>query len=269
MHERDGIIESEKDKENNYMKNNDTTENQEIIQRLKTAPQLFALISGCTKAPYVVCNQETFDDEIFLFFHSEDAQKEAKRLEEDKIPVKVAKLESKQMLMFYTSLYTMGINALMVKEGENECLIQLSDFVRRNTPPQEPDGNIWVENPALHLTSLYYMQELRREPGQEAHPQLQEWQEEISNYFAKGSFIVPVQREGTGIPVIKLNDQEVYQAIFTDIMEFQKFNQENQLRPIVVTADKIPQVLVAEARGVLLNPMGVRMPLQIKKAEQQ
>ena len=48
-------------------------------------------------------------------------------------------------------------------------------------------------------------------------------------------------------------------------MEFQKFNRENQLRPLVITADKIPQILVAEAVGVLLNPMGVRMPLQIKK----
>ena len=57
----------------------------------------------------------------------------------------------------------------------------------------------------------------------------------------------------------------MYQAIFTDIMEFQKFNRENQLRPLVITADKIPQILVAEAVGVLLNPMGVRMPLQIKK----
>lgn len=250
------------------MKNNENTGNQEIIQRLKSAPQLFALISGCTKAPYVVCNQETFDDEIFLFFDAKDAEKEAKRLQEEKIPVKIAKLESKQMLIFYTSLYTMGINALMVIEGESQCLVQLSDFVRRNTPPQEPDGKIWVENPALHLTSLYYMQELRREQGQEPHPQLSGWQEEISNYFAKGSFIVPIQREGSGIPVIKLNDQEVYQAIFTDIMEFQKFNQENQLRPIVVEAGKIPQVLVAEANGVLLNPAGVRMPLQVKRAEQ-
>ncbi len=57
----------------------------------------------------------------------------------------------------------------------------------------------------------------------------------------------------------------MYQAIFTDFMEFQKFNRENQLRPLVITADKIPQILVAEAVGVLLNPMGVRMPLQIKK----
>lgn len=251
------------------MKNNENTGNQEIIQRLKDAPELFVLISGCTKAPYVECNAETFDDEILMFFTAEDAEKEAKRLVEEKIPVKIVKLENKQMLFFYTSLYTMGINALMIKEGEKDTLIQLHDFVRRNTPPQEPDGKIWVENPALHLTSLYYMQELRKQPGQEANPQLKEWQEEIANYFGKGSFIVAVQKEGTGIPVIKLSDEEVYQALFTDIMEFQKFNQENQLRPIVVTAAKIPEILVPEAKGVLLNPMGVRMPLQVNRPAKQ
>jgi len=254
-----------KEEEKNYMNDNKSTGNQEVIQRLKSAEALYVLISGCTKEPYIVCDPESFDDETYMFFTPEDAQAKAGELAGGNIDVKVAKLEDRQMLMFYTSLYTMGVNALAVTEGAEERHIQLADFVRRDRPVQDPEGKMWVENPELHLTALYYMQELRKQPAQENSPQLREWQEEISNYFAKGSFIVPVQKEGNGIPVIKLNDQEVYQAIFTDIMEFQKFNRENQLRPLVITADKIPQILVAEAVGVLLNPMGVRMPLQIKK----
>ena len=64
-------------------------------------------------------------------------------------------------------------------------------------------------------------------------------------------------------------NEQLFQAIFTDILEFQKFNREGRLRPLVVTADKIPQIMTEEAKGVILNPMGVRMPLQIKKASGQ
>ena len=251
------------------MKPNETTGKQEIMYRLKNAGELYVLLSMCTGEPYVVCDQETYDDEIIVFFDGQAAIKESKEQTEAGIPVRPMKLENRQFLMFYTSLYTLGVNALLVKDGGRDCLIQLQDFVKRNNQQgQESGEKIWVENPSLHLTMLYYMQELRRKPGQENLPQIKEWQDEISNYFSKGSFIAAVQKEGNGIPVVKLNDKEVYQAIFTDIMEFQKFNKENQLRPIVVTADKIPQILVAEATGVLLNPMGVRMPLQVKRAKQ-
>lgn len=246
------------------MNENKTAESKEVIQRLKSAESLYILISGCTREPFIICDPETFDDETYMFFSLEDAQAKAGELAEDKIPVNAARMESGQMLMFYTCLNAMGVNALLVKEGEKEWSVQLSDFVRRDRPAPETDTHLWVENPELHLASLYYMQELRRESGRD-NPKLAEWQEEIANYFARGSYIVPVQKEGDGIPVVKLNDGQVYQAVFTDIIQYGKFSSENELRPVVVTADKIPQILVKEASGVLLNPMGIRMPLEVKK----
>ena len=240
------------------MKPNETTGKQEIMNRLKTSGELYVLLSMCTGEPYVVCDQETYDDEIIVFFDAQAAIKEAKEQTEAGTPVKPMKLENKQFLMFYTSLYTLGVNALLVKDGEKDCLIQLQDFVKRNKQQgQESGEKIWVENPSLHLTMLYYMQELRRKPGQESLPQIKEWQDEITSDFSKGSYIVPAENE------------QLFQAIFTDILEFQKFNREGRLRPLVVTADKIPQIMTEEAKGVILNPMGVRMPLQIKKASGQ
>ena len=250
------------------MKPNEATGNQEIMHRLKNAGELYVLLSLCTGEPYVVCDQETYDDEIIVFFDSQAAIKEAKEQTEAGRPVRPMKLENKQFLLFYTSLYTMGINALLVSEGDTQTLIQLADFVRRNKPEQDPEGKLWVENPALHLTALYYMQETRKQPGQEENPQIKEWQDEISNDFSKGSFIIPVEKEGKGLAAVKVNEQ-LFQAIFTDILEFQKFNREGKLRPLVVTADKIPQIMTEEAKGVILNPMGVRMPLQIKRTAGQ
>ena len=52
----------------------------ELLMRLGHDADIFALISLCTREPYVVCDEETFDDEVFLFLDEEEAKKEAARL---------------------------------------------------------------------------------------------------------------------------------------------------------------------------------------------
>ena len=48
----------------------------ELLMRLGHDADIFALISLCTREPYVVCDEETFDDEVFLFLDEEEAKKE-------------------------------------------------------------------------------------------------------------------------------------------------------------------------------------------------
>lgn len=237
----------------------------ELLKDLRDASEAYVLMSVCTKAPYVVCDKETFDDEVFLFFSGEEAKEEAKRLVGEKIPVGVARIEQKQMLLFYTSLYTMGVNALHIIRDGQEYEVQLENFVKRSEPEKQPDGKVWVENPSLHLTSLYYMQELRRQPGRENDPELREMQEEIAANFGKGRYIAAVQKEGNGVPLVKLKNGDQYQPIFTDILEFQRFNRENSMRPVVVEAKNLPKLLPPQVKGILLNPTGVNMPLMLRR----
>ena len=238
---------------------------QGLLERLRTAPELYALLSVCTKEPYVVCDPESFDDETALFFHMDDAKKEAERLAAEKIPVSVMKMENQQMLTFYTSLYTMGINALLVCEGEEKTVVQLADFVRRKKNEEIPEGKVWVENPALHLTALYFLQEARRRLAQEMSEETKGMQEELLAHFTKGKYIFPIRKDGKGVPLARLGNGDTYQPIFTDILEFQKFNKEDQLKGVVVDAAKIPQVLSSEAKGVLLNIMSINLPLPIRR----
>lgn len=235
----------------------------DMLRRMKEGDALYVLVSICTKCPYVVCNPETFDDEIFVYFDMEDAKKEWERLRQEKIPVNVAKLEKQQFLYFYTSLYTMGINAIIIREGENELLVQLNEVVMRADPKDQPEGHVWIENPQLHLTALYLMQEVRRNPEAIKSKEMKDLQEEIGADFTKGKYIQPVQKEGNGIPLLKMAQEEKYQPIFTDILEFQKFNKGGQLRPLVIEAAKVPQVLAPEACGVVINPLGVNLPMKI------
>lgn len=250
-------------------KQGEELDNEGLVKRLRECRRLYVLMSPLTKEPYVVCDPETFDDQVLVFFEQEAAEKEEKRLNNQKIPVHAVKLESGQLLYFYTGLYTMGVNALFVGDAGNGQRIQLMDFVRRKGPEEGPDqnGNVWVENPSLHLTVLYYAQEARRKPESEAEKEFMELREEIETHFREGSFILAIQKEGPGIPLVKLKNGQVYQAAFTDILEFQKFDRNDQLRPVVVPADQISQALAKDADGIVLNPMGVNLPLAVSRGE--
>ena len=142
-------------------------------------------------------------------------------------------------------------------------MIQLTEFVRRKDPEESKNGKVWVENPELHLTMLYYMQDLRRQPNQEITPELNDLQEEIGAHFTKGRYIVPLPEEGNGIPLVKLKSGDIFQPIFTDVWEFQKFhkNPEVKLRMAPIEFKGLLGALVPQAKGFVLNPNGVNLIL--------
>ena len=238
---------------------------QAVLRKLRESEVLFVLLSACTKEPYVNCDQETFDDEIWMYTDLEEAKEAAKKLLGEKIPVGVVKIEKANLLMFYTSLYTMGVNAILVHEKGAKCRIQLTEFVKRRDPSEQPEGKTWVENPELHLTSLYYMQELRRHQNPEMTPRLLELQEEIGADFSKGRYIAALPQEEKGIPLIKMKNEDTFQPLFTDILEFQRFNRSKKFRAVLVEASKVSQILPAEAKGIVLNPLGVNLVLNVKR----
>ena len=53
----------------NETKQTNTNEQEPDIfaQKLREADSLYAILSGCTKEPYVYCDPETMDDAILLF----------------------------------------------------------------------------------------------------------------------------------------------------------------------------------------------------------
>ena len=213
---------------------------QQVLNQLRNAKEIYVIMSLCTRMPYVVCDKETFDDEVLIYFTEEDVKREGKRLVEEKIPVQIAKVDANQL------------PELVSRPGQN----------KPDTP--EDEKKTWIENPSLHLTALYFMQELRRQKFETMPEELKEMQEEILADFTKGTYITAFQ-EGSGVPLLKQKNGDAYQPIFTDIIEFGKFNAKNQFKAIAVTANKIPSILVKEAKGVVVNPFGVNLQMPITK----
>lgn len=239
----------------------------ELLKRLTNAEsEFFVVMSACTKLPYIVCDEETYDDEVLVFFEEPEVRAEFERLMKENIPVNVTKLTTKQMLFFFTSLFTMGVNALLVHHGGEKTIIQLTDIVKKKDKDQMPEGANWVENPELHLTALYLAQTLRAPAKADITEKVRDLQEELAAYFRQGKFIFGMLQEGQGTPLIKLKDGKVYQPMFTDILEFQRFNKENKFRPVVVDGINLQKVLPKEANGIILNMMSLALPMMIGQA---
>lgn len=240
----------------------------EVFKTLQTAKELYVIMSACTKMPFVFCDPETCDDEVFLYETEDDIKREAKRFLDDKQPVQIAKIENKTFLTFYGSLFTMGVNCIVLNGYmEKEVRVQVAEMVKKpgsNNPEKTP----WIENPSFHLTALYFMQEVRRQKLTEIPEDLKEMLNEIQVNYERGTFLMAYSDQN-GVPLVKLPNGDAYQPIFTDLYEFKKFNGNNQFKAAAVAATKIPNLLAKEAKGVIANPFGVGFQIPIIKKQEQ
>ncbi len=253
-----------------------------VAEMLRKAEQIYIIFSKCTKMPYVICDADTYDDEIFLYL-SEDAAKEAaKKLLEDQEPVQAMKIEKKDFVAFYVSLIPMGVNCVLVNQdhsGERQtateaepCVlegipIQLDEIIRRNEPEE---GKVLIENPQLHLTALYFMQKVRKLPQIDFTEELKSLHEEMMVHYQRGRYIIPV-KENAGTLMMKQKNGQIFQPVFTDIQEYRKFismHHEENVKTAVLSAERIAEILAPEAAGVVVNPLGVNLQLQIKRGKQ-
>ena len=243
-----------------------TEEKKNVLMKLRNAEAIYVLMSDFTRMPFVECDEETFDDEVFLYFHEEDAKKEAQKRGESGDKVHVAKFLKQFLLPFYTGFYPMGVNCLVVDKGtENETSVQLSELIVRNEKEAEKQGRPIVENQELHLTALYFMQKMRALGEPKLTEELRELNEEMMAHYARGKYIIGVT-EKNAVPILRQKDGKVLQPIFTDVQEFMKFqsmNKNEKLKTAVVEAAKLQGLVSKEVFGIAVNPFGVNLVLQL------
>ena len=93
----------------NEEKNMAVLEKKELLLKMRNVPELYVLMSVCTKQPYVVCDPETFDDEILMFFTEEEAREKGKALLEERDPCFDCEGGGKaEAPVFHKPLYTGG-----------------------------------------------------------------------------------------------------------------------------------------------------------------
>ncbi|MEE1242683.1 MAG: SseB family protein [Frisingicoccus sp.] len=240
-----------------------------VMQKLQQASEIYMILSNYTRMPFVMCDPETFEDEILVYFEKQDADVRAKELTDSGNPTAVTRIENKAFLSIYAGLYPMGIDCICVDQGkDSETHVHLEELVRRQDQKTLPNGQMIIENPALHLTALYFMQEFRKKERTELTEELQEMQEELLAHYSKGTFLVALKADGKGIVIIKNKQGMPLLPIFTDMPEFHKFqlaNPKEKFGTGMIKAEKVVSVLPPDAAAVILNPMTANIPLNVQR----
>ena len=145
---------------------------------LQTAEPLYVMLSDSTRLPFAECDDTTYDDEVLVFDSQKAAQNMADALTEEGFLVHFTALPVKQRLPFFSSLFSMGVNAICLNKGaDGQGFLELTRFIARPEFPRfsaeiaeqlKKDKNVkfHVENPEFHLTAIHYIQKSRNRQAQ-------------------------------------------------------------------------------------------------------
>ena len=221
---------------------------QDAIKELQTRDAVFVAYSQATKLPYVICDQESFNDQVWVFATEEEIKAFGKKKLEEKVLLMGMKYEKKDYPRFYGTLYAIGVNSVVWVDGENQIEVELTKIARQADFSQLEPKKQPLFNSTLLLSGIYFMQELRRPlKKEERTANMREMEEELGIHARedqlqfigthRGQFeaefhgkpfrdnersTVYLYREPVDIKNLKLQESEVEEVIWMDFEECRK-----------------------------------------------
>ena len=249
-----------------------------LIKKIQKRTDMIVAYCGFTGMPLVVCDPETFNDQVWIFETEALLQEFAKKYTERKVLLKGIQYKNAQFLQFFSSLFTIGVNELVFVNEGSTTSIELDSLVKRPDYSKLKKEQVPILNPELQLTGLYFMQEASRPVPNEEKENLKDLEEELAANMVKGKYLVGIElNEGPEsdaeklknkqykLPILKNKNGDVLQPIFTDPVEFQKFARGKKLKAIGVPFADLSKLMVKDAKGFMLNPAGyhIMMPKEL------
>lgn len=249
-----------------------------LAKSIQKKEELIVAYCAFTNMPFVVCDPETYNDQIWLFDTEAQLQEFAKPYTEKKILLRGVKYPNKAFLSFFSTLFTMGVNELAFVSENGTETIELTELVQQPDFSKIPQEKRPILNPELQLTGMYFMQEASRPIPMEEKEQIPELEEELAANLTKAKYLVPIEfLEGPEsdveklknrkyrFPILKNKNGDVMQPLFTDPVELGKFNKENKFKALTLPFDNLSKLLVGESKGFMLNPLGfhIAMPKEL------
>lgn len=248
-----------------------------IIKKIQKADCLYTVFSPLTKMPYIECDEETFDDQVYVFSSEEGVKAFVQEKSEKKIPLQPFKIPQEQIGGFLTSLYAIAANMVIYTDEAGTSRVELEQLAKKPDMEKLSKEKIPILNPTLTLTVLYFIQELRR-PVQHDLAKLRDMEEEMVVDLIKSRFILALEdsekkEDGTSqlrVPFLKTKEGDKYQPIFSDFAEFRKYAGVNikKYRVSNLRFADLLKFIQKDAKGYVVNPAGFNLVLtqeQLKK----
>lgn len=249
-----------------------------LIKSIQRKQEFIVAYCAYTNMPFVLCDPETYNDQVWIFDTEALLQEFARPYTEKKILLKGIKYLNKDFLGFFSLLFTLGVNEIVFVSETGQQMLGLEELVRKPDYSRLPKEKQPILNPELQLTGLYFMQEASRPVPNEEKSGLAELEEELAANLTKSRYILPVEllpgpeseaeklkNHKYRIPILKNKNDDILQPLFSDMPELAKFNKNNHFRALVVPFGHLPKVLVKDSKGFLLNPAGfhIAMPKEL------
>ena len=228
-----------------------------IIKKLQNLDEMLVAYSAVTRMPFAICDDESFNDQVWIFTDQDKLKTFAEKYKEEKKLILPVKVQKKDASMFYMNLFAMGINEVVFCDGDQENKIELTKIVRMPDVDALPENRKPILNPQLQLSAAYFLQELRKpgvEPDREA---LKDLEEEMSANLARSTYLMPVDVE---------KDEEGKENVRLLYVQNKK-GEEVQNRLIQVRFDQLSRYMIKDVQGYVLNPEGINLILRTQQIE--
>lgn len=238
-----------------------------VLKKLRSLKEVHVAYAMATNMPFVTCDEETFNDQIWMFTSVEAVQEFAKRYETQKILFKGVRVRQENMQEFYMDLHAMGINEVVFRDGDVEHKLELHKMVKIPDFTKLPIQQRPLMNPELQLSTAYFFQEVRRQGVEQDTEKLEELAEEMYANLAKSRFLMPVQmipsedkKGNLNLPYITDKNGNKFQPIFSDHTQYMKHVKKNKpnehTRVLMVGIPELIKYTVPDGQGYMLNPDG-------------
>ena len=240
------------------------------IERMKKLEAFYVAYSKYTNSPFAFCDPNTFDDMTWIFTSEEKLRQVMEKQKENNIELRGVKVENEKFLQFFTSLFYMGIDNVLFDYGTEGMMFKLTRICKKPNFAEMENKAAAVENSALQLTSMYFLQEARKAEDKRQKESLPQLEEEMSKNLVAGRFLVPFikvdpeagnDQKNIQIPYLKGRDDSMILPVFTDLMEFAKYNREKKFSAVILTFDKLSG-FIGNGVGIVLNPLGCNLFLK-------
>lgn len=239
---------------------------EEAVKQLQTRDNYFVAYSQVTRLPFVICDEESFNDQAWIFATEEEIKEFGKKNLENKNLIMGMRFEKKDFPRFYGILYAIGVNSVVWNDGEDQVEVEIEKIARQADFSKLEPAKRPLMNPTLQLSGIYFMQELRRPVEKEEKKNLRELEEELLVNLRKSEYIAAVDineedPKKINIPYLKNKDGKILQPVFTDVMEYEKFARGKKLKMVKVPFAKLPELMIQQAENYVINPLGFNLIL--------
>lgn len=241
---------------------------QTAVKRLLQSEAFFVAYAHATNMPYVTCDEESYNDEVWFFEKEEDEKAFALKKRDEKILIMGMKVPKQEYTSFFSVLYAMGIDDVNFYVGQENVKIELDQIVTFNMEKLPEDRRPLI-NQQLQLSGLYFMQELRKPVKNEEKQNLKAMEEEVIVNLRRADILMAVEpaENRFNIPCIRNREQKSYQPFFTDSMEAEKFTKGKNLKLLRIKFMDLSKYLLKEVAGFAINPLGFNLLLSREQIE--